>query len=1250
MTSPLEKVTDTKKYEIQLVNIVGESVSFVPTGLSSGETAIVEFEKYYKPEGISDEDYKILVRTMRAIFDGKRKATVNPDTGEDSDTFVTEPLPPCSEKEKYLVLESLLYRKRVLLQQLYSQGILTPAEMKKKINEMRSSKRDESVEGKETLFVRTLLIHLLRLEKFIKFYVETQSCINVEDIVHEALELDLNDERIKELLKQFVFFLLQSSHPLKDYTKVHPTAPAFVARLEKNLLKDKFPAFLQTYKNNKFPIPDTLAKVLEATDLDPKILKQQAEDAIQFERLKIIKYIRDIVPPNDPFWKRVGDPNDPLKLLDALLERNDSLLNEIQRLESEKSDIDNKLKTCEQGQKALQAEKANLEARIQQLEATLQTRTNQSAQLQQLQDEKVAMEADFNRRLSDLSKQVSDCQAEKQALEQRVADLTRINQTLTTEIGPLRQSAQRLIQLQADVARDIDDLRRRHQAALAAEQTRTAEKEDARVAAVAVAQQLQTDLIAKQDELVRAQTALQAVQTSIADKDRAIADLQRSLTDCEASVDTLRAEIQAKTDEIKRLNGEIQKGKDRITELEDELTTVRQTIQQASDDNGLLKDEIQQARDMIQTLENDLLAEKALVEEKEIALKACEAEKAALKSSASGSSQEVGKLTSELTTVKEERDAAVTKVSVLEATLKSLQAQIADAQEEAKAQRALVAQRDSTITDLQTNLKTKDDALGEKETEIQTQKDRADIAEGSVAQLEDEKRRLVLDSEKRLEDTRVQLEKIFEDGLQKARTDYEEQLRRALDQGKQLSDEEKAAIQAELDKALELVEQTKRDAAKARADYEKSLGEGHQTALQEEKRRSEGEKALLEAEVLKAKQETESTRTEYQQAFEDAIQKTREEYEEKLQTALQEEKRRCDEETRAALEGKKLAEEGKAVAEEALATAEAGLATSEEEKEKILKAVQDMAAWIESEGDADSIEIGDDTPASSELRQILEKLSEEAPSTPSATASAERTKTTTYICYLVFLTAFLWQTNFPHLPEEQPTDAIGKEKYTRQKVIQTLFPALFNGGKTPQAETWAEKTSSLSSTYLFKSGLYKDIETRSSSRIHREEFDGKLQVESTIVHRYLNIFNKIARAMETPSKDGLVLGLTHVDVAYIDLLIAKLQSLVTDYRSVYSRLDLDSRFASLVGNIMIVNQPLINGALLDRYLVKDARGFHIVTKTGAEEPSQINYAVLFFCFLVVMRDNLNHIQSTAKNAQCPLPPFLVKHVPHSPKK
>ncbi len=90
-------------------------------------------------------------------------------------------------------------------------------------------------------------------------------------------------------------------------------------------------------------------------------------------------------------------------------------------------------------------------------------------------------------------------------------------------------------------------------------------------------------------------------------------------------------------------------------------------------------------------------------------------------------------------------------------------------------------------------------------------------------------------------------------------------------------------------------------------------------------------------------------------------------------------------------------------------------------------------------------------------------------------------------------------------------------------------------------------------------------------------------------------------------------------------------------------MDLEVNFAQFMKDMLIINQPSIHGTVLERYLVKTPAGLRIVTKPGAA--SQINYAVVFYCFLVVMRDYLNHIQRTVKNVQCPLPPFLVTQKP-----
>ncbi len=545
-------VEKLKTMDYQLVNIIGESVSFVPTGLAPSETTIVEFDKYYRPDGISDEEFASLEKTMRRLFDGTRKAVADPDTGEDSDTFVSEPLPPCSEKEKFLVLESLLHRKRILFQQLYNQGILTPDEMKKKIATLKDTQSSTSLEGKDSLLVRTLLTHLLRLEKFIEFYVQSQHCINVEDLVYGKLELDLDDDRIKELLKQFIFFLLQSSHPLKDYTKIKPTPPTFVARLEKNLLKDKFPTFLQSYKDNKFPIPDTIAKVLVVTNLDPKVMKDQVEQAIQLERKRIVKHLQNTIPPTDKFWKQVGPTEDVIRILDVLQDNEGAMKDEIALLSKEKQDLDTKLKACLQSENALKAEKVRFEQRIQALEATIQTHTDASNQLAILRNEQAKIKAkdtsiaELQRQLAEKENQVTSIRTEistkneeKRGLEKQIGDST-------TRIQELEDELQSLTDQITEAQGELGPLNQ--QLATAKERILTLEKEVSAEKTKANDFALQRDACTKE---------LEALKSTASTSQKTVGDLTRNLEVAKGERDTALAQKNLLEAETKTLRAQL---------------------------------------------------------------------------------------------------------------------------------------------------------------------------------------------------------------------------------------------------------------------------------------------------------------------------------------------------------------------------------------------------------------------------------------------------------------------------------------------------------------------------------------------------------------------------------------------------------------------------------------------------------------------------------------------------------------------
>ena len=333
-------------FQYNLITILGENVALTPTGLAPSETTIVEFDRYYLPPDISGNDAVLLKNTMRQVFENKLKKVVNTDSGEELDDKVIQAFPPCGEEEKALVLKSLIHRKAVLEQQLFNIGIKTPEELRAKINEMAKTKKDEAIQGQDSMLARQHLVHYLRLKRFINTYNDQQYCIYLEDIAYGEMQQELTDERVIELLKQFVFFVLQSHHPLDDYKKSDPTAPAF--------LKEKFDAFLETYTDNDLPIPQAIASVLEATELSPEAMEDEILRRVKKCRDDILKKIQTNLLPTDPFWKRVKDKTDLDSVIDALLQYPKDLLVEIKTLEAEKAALESKGNTVDQAKNLLE--------------------------------------------------------------------------------------------------------------------------------------------------------------------------------------------------------------------------------------------------------------------------------------------------------------------------------------------------------------------------------------------------------------------------------------------------------------------------------------------------------------------------------------------------------------------------------------------------------------------------------------------------------------------------------------------------------------------------------------------------------------------------------------------------------------------------------------------------------------------------------------------------------------------------------
>ena len=283
--------------EPQIVNILGEQVSLEQTPFSPAEKFLVSFEEKYKFPGMTPAEESVLKKLFRTLFSGKTSFS----KGQ------SQPAPPCSENEKELLIKSLLFRFNSLR------------------NELISERQSQS----DSLRLRQILDHVQRLKNYIDFAEESTDCKEMdEDILAEALG-DLSDDQIKELLKQFVFFILQGQHPLDGFTGKDPNPKGFVARLSKNPISN-FSEFMTAYHDKKHPVPFPIQKVLEATELDIQDMKDEIDQTLKGKIGSLLQSIANVLPPEHPFWQNLDKTN-----LDVIL---DKLLQVIQALQEDLED------------------------------------------------------------------------------------------------------------------------------------------------------------------------------------------------------------------------------------------------------------------------------------------------------------------------------------------------------------------------------------------------------------------------------------------------------------------------------------------------------------------------------------------------------------------------------------------------------------------------------------------------------------------------------------------------------------------------------------------------------------------------------------------------------------------------------------------------------------------------------------------------------------------------------------------------
>ena len=701
-TAATIKITpeEVKPFERQIVYIAGEAVAFTPTGFPKGEPSIVQFDDYYKPDDMSLSDAMILKNALKQLFGSVSLPVYDTKLGKELPQKISLPmLPPCDEIQKKLVMRSLQYRFELLRQELNVRGIRSYQDMRKRMEELKRSGIIGSVEGEDSLDIRRNIQHFQLLKQLMEKYEKSQQCFNLEDKAFGALELDLTDERARELLKQFIFFTLQAHHPLQEYKKTNPTAPAFVKRLEINPLGDTFPRFMTTYKGNKLPIPESIARVLESIGTEPglmdKELKRRLEDAFQNEKDKILTFLYGYFPPEDRFWRTVGKEKDVYRIVEKLMERLREEEGKVDSLMKEKTDLEAKLKACESAKTTLKQSEARLTEQVKTLTAQLAAMggkdeeiarlntalakaiADHTAKQRSLEEEKNKLQADLNRNLALL-----------EGLKPRIAALFEENEGL-------KRRVEELLAAEAAIKANLEEVRRNFEAEIAAEKARTAAESSAKRTAIEAKETADAALAAAKAEILGKNKTLEANLAQIA-------TLEKAVSDCNGETAKVRNALQEKTEEAERLTQEKAALLARAEKAEEDLGRAKEALSSSEGKQDELNKEILELQNLITELKRKLA-------DTDAALKKCEAEKTAMKEPADALAAKAASLEGELAAAKSRADA-------LQADKERLAAEITRLGEQAKAQAAVVVQ-------LKADLRTKTEEFDEMET-------RAEAAEG----------------------------------------------------------------------------------------------------------------------------------------------------------------------------------------------------------------------------------------------------------------------------------------------------------------------------------------------------------------------------------------------------------------------------------------------------------------------------------------------------------------------------------------
>jgi DNA repair exonuclease SbcCD ATPase subunit len=1216
-----------------ILTIAGEQVALSPTGLPRSESILVSFDTNYVYPGMTEEEKLSLKEALRQLF-GTSGVLLGTST----------PPPPCSDVQKQLLIKSLTHRFGVLRNTVLSERTLK----------------------KDTLRLRQLTEQLQKLQSYINYLSTTSDpCTDLEETEFRKLE-GLDDEKIKQLLQQFIFFILQGINPLEAYAKIAPGSEAFVSKLEKNPIR-AFPSFLRDYRDAKAPIPERIAKILQVTDLDLNAIKAEIQTGILRKTAEILDQLKAVLPPLDPFWKGLNK-QDLKAIIDRLLQRIQELAaaeknctERIRRLEAELSASSFKDVKSSGDIRVLQEKIDCLERELAEAKKHSETFATNSSSLQS------AMNA-AKREIDTLKQSIRDLQTENETLKTYQTELELEIVTTKDQLKDLQEQLKKAQETNQELTRlrtENETLRNRIRE-LEETAGKTASAASDYSAVVAEKDRLQTELSTLKARCDTNQQQISGYQEdirrlteerdSLRDTDKGeidslnsrIAELQTQITNITDEKTQREEQIEKRTKDLTAALARLVEQNKRIKALErenasfllnverlqKELSLVKQQVvndkeaERVSAEKSLrlmdtewkeklesLQTQIQEKNGIINTLRSQMKDQVGSQSDIQMQLLQSQKEKQQLQTQLSDLIQQMTEKTKQFEEqLQANKEEARQQQEQLSNDLESRKTVIQNL-------RKTVVQLQLSLEDTQSKLSSAETAITDKDSSVEAKDQKLSSLEDSVRSLQEQ----LQDSTNRLNDLQTQYSALEaeRDGLQSTATETQETVAE-LAKFRTLAEQTAKQLQESQDSINQLREQSQADKEAVQREI-KALEERKDKECQDRiealQSASEEQKTVLRSE-LESLQGSFDQQLQEKQAELGALQAR----ENELQTTVSQK----DEQITSLM--KQLTE-----VQETLATKESEYETLQEKlkaetfrNDELMKVLQDIAGWMS--GTTEKPAINPMVEGADTLESIIQSF--EGSRSRSSSMNQGKFDIRTNYCYLVFMASYMMARHFP-----KRTDADSPYQSRIQEVIEGVLATVLGeiqSGKlgSLQAKPGGEITPQQASKYLMD--LLIKVLNR-MEEIHKSGVHGVyiykftlFTAEELAVLKELNLRLREKIALKGrdlyDAFDNYVLRRT----GNVDDDITKFDFRLVDSSPVFVFMKKDTKDLEGLTKYTTGEGPVVAASKMDG-----------LTAAAISKEPRIPFYWLFYVFLFSVRDYLYSIEGELKDV-CPLPTILRK--------